>query len=93
MQGKSAFGFSTGDMVVATIPTGKKAGIHRGRVAIRASGSFNVTTSTGVVQGLAHRHMRLIQRADGYGYSTSTPHTTVLLPDLKVGVSARRERR
>jgi 5-methylcytosine-specific restriction endonuclease McrA len=93
MRQKSAFDFSTGDMVVATVPSGKKAGIHRGRVAIRASGSFNVTTSAGVIQGLAHRHMRLIQRADGYGYSTSTPHKTTLLPGLKAGASARKERR
>jgi len=93
MRQKSAFGFSTGDMVVATIPIGKKAGIHCGRVAIRASGSFNVTTPAGVIQGLAHRHMRLIQRADGYGYSISTPHKTTLLPGLNAGVSARKERR
>jgi hypothetical protein len=93
MRQKSAFGFSTGDMVIANVPTGKKAGTHRGRVAIRAFGSFNVTTSAGVIQGLSHRHMRLIRRADGYGYSTSMPHKTVLLPGLKAGVSARKERR
>jgi hypothetical protein len=79
-------------MVVATVPAGKKSGVHHGRLAIRASGNFNVTTSGGVIQGLSHRHMRLIQRADGYGYSISTPHKTALLPGLKSGVSARKDR-
>ena len=61
--------FQTGDMVCAKVPTGKKAGIHTGRVAVRATGSFNIQTATGVVQGISHRHCRVIQRADGYGYS------------------------
>jgi hypothetical protein len=37
--------------------------------------------------------MRLIQRADGYGYSASMPHKTVLFRGLKAEVSARKERR
>ncbi|MDE3023460.1 MAG: RRXRR domain-containing protein [Pseudomonadota bacterium] len=61
-------GFQTGDMVCAQVPTGKKAGIHTGRVAVRATGSFNIQTATGVVQGISHRHCKVIQRADGYGY-------------------------
>ena len=51
------------------VTTGKKAGTHVGRVAIRASGSFNIQTPRGVVQGIGHRYCALIQRADGYGYS------------------------
>lgn len=66
---KSAFGFQTGDMVRAVVTTGKKVGAHLGRVAIRASGSFNIQSSTGLVQGIHHRFCTLIQRADGYGYS------------------------
>ena len=66
---KSAFGFQTGDRVKATVPTGKKAGVHTGRVAVRASGSFNIQTGDGVVQGISHRHCRVLQRGDGYGYS------------------------
>ncbi|WP_262391378.1 RNA-guided endonuclease IscB [Nocardiopsis sp. CNR-923] len=64
------FGFATGDLVRAAVPTGKKAGTHTGRVAVRASGSFNVTTARGTVQGVNHRHVRLLQRADGYAYTT-----------------------
>ena len=66
---KSAFGFQTGDMVRAAVSTGKKTGTYLGRVAIRASGSFNIQTATGLVQGIHHRFCTLIQRADGYGYS------------------------
>ncbi|MGA9031267.1 MAG: RNA-guided endonuclease IscB [Sulfuricaulis sp.] len=33
---KQAYGFHTGDMVKATVPSGKKTGVHCGRVAIRA---------------------------------------------------------
>lgn len=66
---KSIKGFQTGDMVQAVVPTGKKTGTHAGRVAIRASGNFNIKTSDGLVQGISHRHCKVVQRADGYGYS------------------------
>ena len=66
---KRVKGFQTGDRVVARVPTGKKAGVHVGRVAIRASGSFNIQTVRGVVQGVSHRDCQMLQRADGYGYS------------------------
>ena len=42
MREKSIKSFRTGDMVMAVVPNGKKAGIHIGRVAVRASGSFNI---------------------------------------------------
>lgn len=67
---KHYFGFSTGDMILADVPTGKYAGVHVGRVAVRATGKFNITTAQGLVQGIHHRRCRIIQRADGYGYST-----------------------
>ena len=66
---KGFFGFATGDLVRAVVPKGKKTGTHTGRVAVRASGSFNITTTHGTVQGIGHKHMRLLQRADGYGYT------------------------
>lgn len=61
-------GFQTGDRVWADVPSGKKTGTHTGRVAVRASGSFNIQTPAGLVQRISHRHGRLIQRSDGYGY-------------------------
>ncbi len=65
---KRVRGFQTGDLVKAEVPSGKKAGIYTGRVAVRASGSFNLQTQKGVIQGISHWHCRLVQRADGYGY-------------------------
>ena len=65
---KSAFGFQTGDLVRAVVTTGKKVGTYLGRVAIRASGSFNIQTGNGLVQGIHHRFCKLVQRTDGYGY-------------------------
>lgn len=72
MRQKTVWGFRTGDMVRAVVPTGKKAGAHTGRVAVRASASFNVQTATGTIQGIASRHCRLLQRGDGYGYAHTT---------------------
>ncbi|MDD2727621.1 RNA-guided endonuclease IscB [Malikia sp.] len=68
MRTKRVKGFATGDLVRAEVPKGKKAGTHRGRVAVRASGNFNIQTGTEVVQGISHRHCQVLQRADGYGY-------------------------
>jgi 5-methylcytosine-specific restriction endonuclease McrA len=76
---KRFFGFQTGDMVEAIVRSGTKQGRYVGRVAVRASGSFNVTTVTGTVQGLHQRCFRLLQRADGYRYAVvrlQHPHST-----------------
>ena len=70
MRQKQVHGFQTGDLIKAAVPAGKKVGTHVGRVAVRASGNFNIQTSQGVIQGIAHRHCTVIQRGDGYGYST-----------------------
>lgn len=66
---KRVHGFQIGDMVKAEVPSGKNAGIHIGRVAVRATGSFNIQTVGGAVQGISHKRCRLLQRADGYGYA------------------------
>ena len=68
---KQIKGFQTGDIARAVVPTGKKAGTYVGRIAVRATGSFNIQTPYGVVQGISHRHCRLVQRGDGYRYQTS----------------------
>ncbi|MBC8741889.1 HNH endonuclease [Paraburkholderia sp. UCT31] len=65
---KRVHGFQTGDRVRADVLKGKKAGIYVGRVAVRATGSFNIQTPQCVVQGISHRHCKVVQRADGYGY-------------------------
>jgi 5-methylcytosine-specific restriction endonuclease McrA len=76
MRHKRVHGFQTGDWVRAEAPTGKKAGVHVGRVAIRRTGSFNVQTPGGTVEGLSYRYCRVLQRADGYGYTIQTKPVT-----------------
>lgn len=62
-------GFQTGDRVKVIVTKGKKIGYYIGRVAVRASGNFNIQTAQGAIQGISHRYCKVIQRADGYGYS------------------------
>ncbi|HMA38387.1 MAG TPA: HNH endonuclease, partial [Chloroflexia bacterium] len=62
---KRVRGFATGDQVAAVVPAGKHAGTHRGRVAVRATGSFRV----GTVDGISWRACRLLARGDGYEYA------------------------
>ena len=70
LRSKAVRGFQTGDLVRADVPvSSKKAGCFVGRVAVRASGSFNIQTGSEVVQGISHKHCRIIQRSDGYGYA------------------------
>ncbi len=61
-------GYRTGDMVKAVVAAGTKGGTYVGRVAVRASGSFNITTPAGTVQGISARYCAVIHRLDGYGY-------------------------
>lgn len=69
---KHFFGFATGDYARASVPSGVRAGTHIGRLAVRSTGSFNIRTRHGLVQGVHHRHICLLQRADGYAYMTRT---------------------
>jgi 5-methylcytosine-specific restriction endonuclease McrA len=61
-------GFRTGDIVRADVPSGKKSGSYIGRVAVRASGFFNITTNTATIQGVAARSCTPLHHADGYSY-------------------------
>jgi 5-methylcytosine-specific restriction endonuclease McrA len=67
---KRAHGFATGDLVRAAVPKGKYTGTHVGRVMVRTTGRFDIRTAQGLAQGINHRHVRLLQRADGYAYTT-----------------------
>jgi 5-methylcytosine-specific restriction endonuclease McrA len=64
-------GFRTGDVVQAVVSEGKKRGVYLGRVLVRASGSFCIATFNGKVDGIHHRHCRVVDRADGYAISLS----------------------
>lgn len=63
---KRVHGFQTGDMVRAIVPTGKQAGTHNGRLVVRTKGSFRI----GMIDGVHHQYCRLIQKCDGYNYTT-----------------------
>ena len=65
---KEFFGFQTGDLIKANVKKGKKKGIYIGRVAVRSSGYFNITTKDSVVQGVKYSDCSKIQRNDGYSY-------------------------
>jgi hypothetical protein len=54
--------------VRADVLSGKKCGSYVGRVAVRASGFFNITTNTATIQGVAARSCTPLHHADGYSY-------------------------
>lgn len=59
------FGFQTGDLVRAVVPSGKYVGVHVGRVAVRSRPAFKLNGFD-----VHPKYLTLVQRADGYGYST-----------------------
>ncbi|OWY64272.1 HNH endonuclease [cyanobacterium TDX16] len=65
---KFHFGFQTGDIVKAVVTSGKKIGEYVGRIATRATGSFNILTHVGLVQGISHKYCNHVHRKDGYSY-------------------------
>ena len=69
MRRKMVAGFITGDVVKAVVPPPlKTAGMHVGRISVRATGSCAIRTSTGTLDGINVRYLHLIQRGDGYEY-------------------------
>ncbi|MFB8794988.1 MAG: RNA-guided endonuclease IscB [Microcoleus sp.] len=61
-------GFQTGDIVKAVVTNGKKIGEYVGRVAVRSTGSFNISTSE-LVQGVSHKYCKIVHHKDGYSYA------------------------
>ncbi|BAY45694.1 hypothetical protein SAMD00079811_33010 [Scytonema sp. HK-05] len=68
---------SVGDIVRANVPKGKHQGVHLGRVSVRESGAFDVTTPLGKLQSIRHKHCQPIHRKDGYSYSFQPMSTIV----------------
>jgi 5-methylcytosine-specific restriction endonuclease McrA len=60
--------FQTGDLVKAVVTAGKKIGTYTGRVAVRSTGSFNISTALGLIQGISHKSCQQIHQKDGYNY-------------------------
>jgi 5-methylcytosine-specific restriction endonuclease McrA len=61
---KHWFGFRTGDLVKAVVPSGKYAGVHTGRITIRSRPSFRLNGFN-----VHPKYLRMLQGADGYAYS------------------------
>ncbi|MFZ5649464.1 MAG: HNH endonuclease [Bacillota bacterium] len=61
----SYFGFQTGDIVRAVVPRGKFAGVHIGRLSVRAKGIFKLNG----VGDVSHKYCTVIHRKDGYAYA------------------------
>ena len=61
-------GFKTGDIVKAIVTEGKYIGVYTGRIAARATGSFNLTTRCRTIQGIGYQYCRALHRSDGYSY-------------------------
>jgi len=63
-------GFRTGDMVRAIVPPPSvKMGTYVGRLAIRATGSCNLKTAAGAIQGIHYKYCTALHRGDGYRYT------------------------
>jgi 5-methylcytosine-specific restriction endonuclease McrA len=62
-------GFQTGDIVKAVVVCGKKIGTYIGRVAVRSTGSFNISTKSGLIQGISYKYCQIVHAKDGYNYS------------------------
>jgi 5-methylcytosine-specific restriction endonuclease McrA len=65
---KVYFGFQTGDIVKSIVTAGTKMGKYVGRIAVRSSGSFNISTKLGLIQGISHKYCQVIHNKDGYSY-------------------------
>jgi 5-methylcytosine-specific restriction endonuclease McrA len=72
------FGFTTGDLVRAIVPKGKKTGQYLGRLAVRSRGSFNISTSLETVQSISHHYCKIIHASDGYTYEKGEINSSLL---------------
>ena len=61
-------GFQTGDIIKSIVTAGTKVGEYVGRIAVRSSGSFNISTKLGLIQGISYKYCQIIHRKDGYSY-------------------------
>jgi 5-methylcytosine-specific restriction endonuclease McrA len=73
---KRHFGYQTGDLVRAVVPTGKYQGVHLGRVLARATGRFDLAIPSGRAQGISFQHCRPVHQSDGYTYVQGGRHSS-----------------
>ena len=65
----------------ATVTTGTKQGVYVGRVLVRASGSFDIRTKGGRVEGISHRCCKPVHRCDGYRYQCGVRFPSQAAPE------------
>lgn len=78
---KQHFGYITGDLVRATMPSGKWAGTWTGRISVRARGQHSLTTRAGRIN-VSHWNLRLLQRGEGYGYTVRPEAAPPISPKI-----------
>ncbi|WP_414621309.1 RNA-guided endonuclease IscB [Calothrix sp. CCY 0018] len=67
---KTHYGFQTGDIVKATLPKGKFAGVYVGRLTTRKTGVFDMRLGDNTkISPVRHKYCVAIHRNDGYSYS------------------------
>ena len=79
-EAKFVKGFQTGDIVKAIVTNGKKVGTYVGRVAVRATESFNITTAKETVQGISFKYCHAVHRMDGYSYQVGKERRFLPIP-------------
>jgi 5-methylcytosine-specific restriction endonuclease McrA len=82
--GKKFFGFQTGDIARAVVTKGKKVGTYIGKVAVRATGSFDIFTSSGRVSGIGYKYFTLLHSCDGYSCFYLIQNKTAIPPTPEV---------
>jgi hypothetical protein len=61
-------------VVRAVVTSGAKIGTYVGRVAVRATGSFNITTRQATLEGIGDRYCTTLHKSDGYSYGHGVPN-------------------
>ena len=74
---KHVYEFQTGDMVRVLVPSGKNVGVHTGRMLVRATGSFDISTKGGRIQRISHRCCTVLHQCDGYRYEKGGCHASL----------------
>ena len=77
---KTSHGFRTGDIVSSSKGTG--------RIAIRSTGYFSLKTKTNSVS-VKHSQCRLVQKADGYSYTSNQESPIPPLPVGRGGIGTK----
>lgn len=85
---KFVHGFQTGDLCKAVVPAHlKTGGTHIGRIAVRTSGRFDISTRNGKKKGIGWQYFKILQRKDGYNYGWKKETIPAFLPSASKEVS------